>query len=88
MTIMDTRACPWPWTNPSQMDASQQSRLLADKRESEFNHHLAGFFAVLWYSDDEGKIPILRLALSNRTGAKANVNHDKHSNESPREGCQ
>jgi hypothetical protein len=52
MTIMDMRACPWPWTNSSQMDASQRSRLLADKRKSEFNHHLAGFFAVLWYSDD------------------------------------
>jgi putative copper resistance protein D len=31
----------------TQMDASQQSKLLADKKESEFNHHLAGFFVVL-----------------------------------------
>jgi hypothetical protein len=29
------------------MDASQQAKLLADKRESEFNHHLAGFFLIL-----------------------------------------
>ena len=29
------------------MDASQQAELLADKRESEFNHHLAGFFLIL-----------------------------------------
>jgi copper resistance protein D len=32
---------------PAQMDASQQSKLLADKKESEFNHHLAGFFVIL-----------------------------------------
>lgn len=32
---------------PSQVDAAQQSRLLADKRESEFNHHLAGLFVAL-----------------------------------------
>ena len=30
-----------------QMDAAQQSKLLADKHESEFNHHLAGFFVLL-----------------------------------------
>src|SRR5260370_9081790 len=29
------------------MDASQQARLLANKKESEFNHHLAGFFLIL-----------------------------------------
>jgi putative copper resistance protein D len=29
------------------MDAAQQSKLLADKKESEFNHHLAGFFVIL-----------------------------------------
>jgi len=28
-------------------DAEDQVKLLADKRESEFNHHLAGFFVVL-----------------------------------------
>lgn len=28
-------------------DPEQQAKLLADKRESEFNHHLAGFFVVL-----------------------------------------
>jgi copper resistance protein D len=32
---------------PTQMDAAQQSKLLADKQESEFNHHLAGFFVIL-----------------------------------------
>src|SRR5262245_7350172 len=26
---------------------AQQAKLLADKKESEFNHHLAGFFVVL-----------------------------------------
>jgi putative copper resistance protein D len=31
----------------TQMDASQESDLLADKKESEFNHHLAGFFVIL-----------------------------------------
>jgi len=31
----------------SQMDAALQRKLLADKKESEFNHHLAGFFVVL-----------------------------------------
>jgi putative copper resistance protein D len=30
-----------------QMDASHQNKLLADKKESEFNHHLAGFFVIL-----------------------------------------
>src|SRR5260370_41253409 len=29
------------------MDASQQARLLANKKESEFNHHLAGLFLIL-----------------------------------------
>jgi hypothetical protein len=29
------------------MTPAQQAKLLADKRESEFNHHLAGFFLVL-----------------------------------------
>ncbi len=29
------------------MDASQEAKLLADKKESEFNHHLAGFFVIL-----------------------------------------
>ena len=31
----------------SQMDPAVQRKLLADKKESEFNHHLAGFFVVL-----------------------------------------
>jgi len=35
----------------SKMDApltpAQQAKLLADKKESEFNHHLAGFFVAL-----------------------------------------
>jgi putative copper resistance protein D len=30
-----------------QMNASQQGKLLADKKESEFNHHLAGLFVIL-----------------------------------------
>ena len=29
------------------VDPAAQAKLLADKRESEFNHHLAGFFVVL-----------------------------------------
>jgi hypothetical protein len=29
------------------MDASRQAKLLADKKDSEFNHHLAGFFLIL-----------------------------------------
>jgi len=32
---------------PARLDAAQQSKLLADKKESEFNHHLAGFFVIL-----------------------------------------
>src|SRR6267378_4725210 len=31
----------------TQLDASQKSKFLADKKESEFNHHLAGFFVIL-----------------------------------------
>ena len=34
-----------PMDNPG--DAARQAKLLADKRESEFNHHLAGFFVLL-----------------------------------------
>ena len=30
-----------------EMNPSMQAKLLADKKESEFNHHLAGFFVVL-----------------------------------------
>ena len=29
------------------LDPARQAKLLADKRESEFNHHLSGFFVVL-----------------------------------------
>ena len=36
-----------PTDEPSQMDPAEQSKLLADKKESEFNHHLAGLFLVL-----------------------------------------
>ena len=32
---------------PTQVDTAQQRKLLADKKESEFNHHLAGFFVLL-----------------------------------------
>src|SRR5262249_8503885 len=28
-------------------DSAQQAKILADKKESEFNHHLAGFFVAL-----------------------------------------
>lgn len=31
----------------AQMDPAEQRKLLADKKESEFNHHLAGFFVIL-----------------------------------------
>ena len=31
----------------SQIDPARQRKLLADKKESEFNHHLAGFFVIL-----------------------------------------
>ncbi len=31
----------------AQMDPALQRKLLADKKESEFNHHLAGFFVIL-----------------------------------------
>ena len=30
-----------------QMDVTDPAKLLADKKESEFNHHLAGFFVIL-----------------------------------------
>jgi membrane protease YdiL (CAAX protease family) len=30
-----------------EMDSAKAAKLLADKRESEFNHHVAGFFVVL-----------------------------------------
>ena len=36
-----------PMDEPDQMNASQQGKLLADKKESEFNHHLAGLFVIL-----------------------------------------
>jgi putative copper resistance protein D len=36
-----------PMDEPTHMDAGQQSKLLADKKESEFNHHLAGLFVIL-----------------------------------------
>jgi copper resistance protein D len=34
-------------TEQTDMDAPYQRKLLADKKESEFNHHLAGFFVIL-----------------------------------------
>ena len=36
-----------PMDESTQMDAARQSKLLADKKESEFNHHLAGLFVIL-----------------------------------------
>lgn len=41
------------------MAASQQAKLLADKKESEFNHHLAGFLIILAgaFILAEGKLP-------------------------------
>src|SRR6266849_742024 len=38
---------PMAMDEQTQMDAVHQSELLADKKESEFNHHLAGFFVIL-----------------------------------------
>jgi len=31
----------------TQMDAPERAKLLTDKKESEFNHHLAGFYVIL-----------------------------------------
>ena len=36
-----------PMPMDEEMDSATAAKLLADKRESEFNHHLAGFFVVL-----------------------------------------
>ena len=36
-----------PMTHEEPMTPAMQSKLLADKKESEFNHHLAGFFVLL-----------------------------------------
>jgi putative copper resistance protein D len=36
-----------PMDEQPQMDAARQRKLLADKKESEFNHHLAGLFVIL-----------------------------------------
>jgi putative copper resistance protein D len=36
-----------PMDDHAQMDPAEQRKLLADKKESEFNHHLAGFFVIL-----------------------------------------
>src|SRR6266436_951509 len=36
-----------PMDEHAQMDPAVQRKLLADKKESEFNHHLAGFFVIL-----------------------------------------
>lgn len=36
-----------PMHDQTQDDAAHQAVLLQDKRESEFNHHLAGFFVIL-----------------------------------------
>src|SRR5262249_17329985 len=44
------------------IDPAQQSKLLADKKESEFNHHLAGFFVVLG-----GALMLLQAALGNKS---------------------
>ena len=38
---------PMVMDEPAPIDALQQSKLLADKKESEFNHHLAGIFVIL-----------------------------------------
>jgi len=42
-----------------QMDASDPSKLLADKKESEFNHHLAGLLIILagLFILAQGKLP-------------------------------
>jgi copper resistance protein D len=36
-----------PITTTGEMGPAMKAKLLADKKESEFNHHLAGFFVVL-----------------------------------------
>jgi len=43
------------------LDPAVQAKLLADKRESEFNHHLAGFFLVL-----AGLFILAQVSFSNR----------------------
>jgi copper resistance protein D len=40
-------AMSMPMDEHTQMDASHRSKLLADKKESELNHHLAGLFVIL-----------------------------------------
>lgn len=44
------------------VDQAQQAKLLADKRESEFNHHLAGFFVALG-----GALILVQTALGKRS---------------------
>ena len=44
------------------MDPLKQAKLLADKKESEFNHHLAGFFVVLG-----GVLILVQAALGKRS---------------------
>src|SRR5262245_52518132 len=50
------------------LDAAEQARLLSSKHESEFNHHLAGFFLIaagfLIFAQDtlRGRVAILRYA--------------------------
>src|SRR5260370_27575961 len=43
-----------------QMDAAQQRRLLADQKESEFNHHFAAFFLILACIFILGRDPLAR----------------------------
>jgi copper resistance protein D len=38
---------PMAMDEQTQMDAEHRSKILADKKESELNHHLAGFFIIL-----------------------------------------
>ena len=43
----DHEGMPMGTQQQTQLDAAHQRNLLADKKESEFNHHLAGFFVIL-----------------------------------------
>src|SRR5262249_27520116 len=43
------------------LDPEKQTKLIADKKESEFNHHLAGFFVVLG-----GAFILLQTVIGNR----------------------
>lgn len=43
----DGMSMPMDMSMDTLLDPADQAKLLADKRESEFNHHLAGFFVLI-----------------------------------------